>query len=459
MSTETLEAEINQQVAIIERSAVVFKNAPEILLANQARSSKALQVGKSILFAIEEEGMSPELDERAKKYMINAGTALKEMKEVRSEVTQIMDALKKMYTEVENNLDCKKAGTIPAKIQSFRDEYAKQVFAQQERKRKEAERIAAKANEAIEIKFKLETTVMNKYSAHLLEKKQSFLYSFNNLNLENFEEKSAILKGLKPNCKFDGGSYNLALALYHSAQEIREMHQAVVAEKLPEIIANYNAEITLAIDELIDKLPSKLAELQEQKRIADVQAAEEERQRLAEIERQKQIAAANKKEKERLEKEAEIARAAEQKRLAELKIEQEKATAEKKRREEEEAAKMKQEAEDARLKSEQEAEIKKQGEQTMVMFEKEASVAENGAAPDARQGYEISVLHAAGYVQIFQLWFENEGKNLPLDKIGNTKLDQMKGWAEKHAHKTGTKIDSKFVKYEESFKAINKKSK
>ncbi|MBK7883038.1 MAG: hypothetical protein IPJ81_03900 [Chitinophagaceae bacterium] len=61
--------------------------------------------------------------------------------------------------------------------------------------------------------------------------------------------------------------------------------------------------------------------------------------------------------------------------------------------------------------------------------------------------------------EIFAMWFEKEGKNLPIDKIGNTKLDQMKAWAEKHAFKTGTKIESKFIKYEESFKAVNRKAK
>ncbi len=37
-------------------------------------------------------------------------------------------------------------------------------------------------------------------------------------------------------------------------------------------------------------------------------------------------------------------------------------------------------------------------------------------------------------------------------------MDQMKAWAEKHAQKTGTFIESKFLKYEESFKAVNRKT-
>ncbi|MBK7885520.1 MAG: hypothetical protein IPJ81_18275 [Chitinophagaceae bacterium] len=103
--------------------------------------------------------------------------------------------------------------------------------------------------------------------------------------------------------------------------------------------------------------------------------------------------------------------------------------------------------------------LKKQGDATMVMFEQEAATAEIDNRPEARQGYEITVLHPVGFTEIFAMWFEKEGKNLPIDKIGNTKLDQMKAWAEKHAFKTGTKIESKFIKYEESFKAVNRKAK
>jgi hypothetical protein len=48
------------------------------------------------------------------------------MNESRSSVTQIMDSLKSMYTEVENVLDVKKAGTVPFKIQEHRNAFAKQ---------------------------------------------------------------------------------------------------------------------------------------------------------------------------------------------------------------------------------------------------------------------------------------------------------------------------------------------
>ena len=138
---------------------------------------------------------------------------------------------------------------------------------------------------------------------------------------------------------------------------------------------------------------------------------------------------------------------------------QEVAAEEKRKREAEESERLMRESEDQKRQAELDADIKKQGEQTMVMFEQEAAMADTAPAPETRQGYDIQVLHPVGYTQIFAFWFENEGKNLPVDKIGNTKLDQMKSWAEKHAQKVGAKIDSKFLKYEESFKAVNRKAK
>ena len=113
---------------------------------------------------------------------------------------------------------------------------------------------------------------------------------------------------------------------------------------------------------------------------------------------------------------------------------------------------------EAKAKADQEAELKKQGDHTMAMFDKEAAIAENIQAPEARQGFEIEILHPAAWVQIFQLWFENQGKNMAIDKIGTTKMDQMKSWAEKHAHKEEVMIESKFLKYVPSFKAVNRKA-
>lgn len=456
---ETIEQ--NQQVAILEKSLDVLKSGPEILIANQARKDKAIAVGRNILQAIQERGMNQDLDERSMKYLVNVNTANKEMKESRSSVTQIMDQLKKMYTEVENDLDVKKAGTIPAQIQDHRDLYAKQLAEEAERKRKGAERIAAKQKEAIEIKYQMESSFSDQYNNILLTKKQKFIGAFNAINLDNFEAKADGLKKATFELydkAIDDLKYNLSSSLHTSLNEAIEIQKQVLADKMPDAKNNFIAEMNLLKDDLIDKLPSKLAELQEQKRIADEAAAEAEKARLAEQKRQEEIAKANIAKRKQLEAQAAIERQKEQERQDELRKKQEEAAAEQKRREQEEADKIKAEAEEQKRKAEQESEIKKQGEQTMVLFEQEAMIAETSPAPEVRQGYEIEVLHQVGYTQLFALWFENEGKNWPLDKLEKL-LGPVKNWCEKKAHKDGVKIESKFLKYHESFKAINRKVK
>jgi hypothetical protein len=217
--------------------------------------------------------------------------------------------------------------------------------------------------------------------------------------------------------------------------------------------------MTALRNDVVEKLASKRTELLEQKRIADEAAEAKERARIAEEKRQEEIKHANAAKKKQLEEEARIAREQEAFRMEELRKQQAAADAERKQREAEENERMMKEAADAKIKAEQEAEIKRQGEQTMVLFEQEAALATETAAPEVRQGYEIEILHPVACTQIFALWFENEGKNLPVDKILNTKVEQMKAWAEKHAHKNNVKIESKFLKYNESFKAVNRKVK
>jgi hypothetical protein len=454
--------ETNNQVAVIENSIEILRTAPEILQTNQIRKDKALNVGSSILTAITEEGMTPELDMRAMNYLVNINKAKKEMNESRSSVTQIMDSLKSMYTEVENVLDVKKAGTVPFKIQEHRNAFAKQQAEEQERKRKEAERAAAKAKEAIDIKTDFTNSLNRLFNDYLLNKKQKFQQKFNALTLDTFADDAAALRQYQPNFtvdQFNGLYVSPSSRVYHSAIEQNTFLNEVRESLFDQFASTYVTEMTALKNDVVEKLASKRTELLEQKRLADEAAEAKERARIAEEKRQEEIKHANAAKKKQLEEEARIAREQEAIRMEELRKQQAAADAERKQREAEENERLMKEAADAKIKAEQEAEIKRQGEQTMVLFEQEAAMATETAAPEVRQGYEIEILHPVACTQIFALWFENEGKNLPVDKILNTKVEQMKAWAEKHAHKNNVKIESKFLKYNESFKAVNRKVK
>ena len=454
--------ENNNQVAVIENSIELLKTAPQILQANQIRKDKAIQVGNDILSTIDSEGMNTAIDERAMKFLANINLASKQMKDQRAGVTQIMDNLKKMYTEVENELDIKKPGTVPAQIQLHRDKYATQLAIDAAEKKRQADLIAQKQREAIEIAAQVELALQTFYSNHLFAKKTGLVNGFNQITLLNFEEKTARLKVLNTALNtevFNDFKSDVRAFCYNTASNIDLIVFEIVNDKKNDYAANYSAEMTMAKDDLIDKLPSKLNELKEQQRIADELEKETERQRLEKEKSDNAMAAANAEQRKILAEKAEVDRIENERINAELCKEQEKAAKDKADREAAEALRMQEEAAENKRKAELDIEVKKQGEQTMAMFEQEASNAEINDGPATRQGVEITVLHPVGYTQIFALWFEGEGKGLPIDKIGNTKLDQMKAWCEKKALKDGTKIESKFLQYNDSFKAVNKKAK
>ena len=73
-----------------------------------------------------------------------------------------------------------------------------------------------------------------------------------------------------------------------------------------------------------------------------------------------------------------------------------------------------------------------------------------------RTGYSITVLHPSGYAQIANYYFEKEGLQQPINALERKTLGQMKTFCEKQAHKTGELIQSKYLKYEETYKAVAK---
>jgi hypothetical protein len=445
--------EKNQKV--IDTSISVFRTAPEILKANQLRSSKAKTVGENILqqwnqawtITDEEQRMQSlaAVDERSNKYLVNCSTALKQEKESRAAITQMMDLFKKMFIDAETDLDKSKDGTTTAKVQGNRDKYVSESLKIQERKRKEAEQVANKAKEAVVIKSNIEKSLQAGFSDYLLQKKQKLQSVFNSLVLDTFADDAAGIRLYEP--KFSKEHFANITALtglfsYHKNEEITGFVTGIKSDLHEKLSAQYVEEMSAMKSGIVDKLPSKFEELKEQKRLAD-QAAETKR--LADEAAKKTKDAA---EKKRLQDLADKAAA-----------DQAKALQDQKDRELQEQDALAQKAQSQKTEAQQAIDIKAQGDQTMIMFEQEAAVAETTPTPAARLGFEIEILHPVGVTQIFALWFENEGKNLPIDKILNTKVDQMKTWAEKYALKTSTKIESKFLKYEDSVKAVNKKAK
>lgn len=471
----------DKQVAVINNSLEVFKGAPGILLKHQDRSKKAMAVANSILkqwelaYTIQDPDRRREalaaVDQRSNDFLANCGKACEEMQDSRKAITQLMDMLKKMYTEEENKLDVKK-GMLPASIQSKRNVYAKELLEEQERNRKLAEERVAKGKEEIEIRSYIKNKIADCLLNYLANRKITINNRFNDITLQNFEEKSANLLNMA--CGFPAEKlseivkYSNPFYARHSDQEYLVIQGDVEhGYDFNSFYTEYSRQITDLKQSLVDRLPSKKEELLEQKRLADeaeqLRQAELKRQQEAEAERQKQLAASkNEEERKRRECEAEDARRAEAERLILMEREAEEkkqqAEEEQKRRQKEEADRLAREAEERRKAVSDEIELNKAAGTAQLLFEQANESALTSPAPESRTAFDITVTHPAGWVELFQFWYQKEGCKMKADDMGKKSLNQMKAFAEGIAKKTGEKIESKFLRYDTSIKSVNRKA-
>jgi hypothetical protein len=412
----------DKQVTVIDKSIEVFKEGSGILLKHQARASKALLVADAIIkqweaaYAIQDPDKKREalaaVDQRSNDFLANCGLAKVQMEDSRKAITQLMDMIKKMFTEEESKLDPKK-DTKPAVIQSKRNDYARLQLEEQERIRREAEVKAAKAKESVEIKSTIRNNVTQRLLDFLAAKKIAITNSFNAITLEDFDEKSQRLKLM--NCSFPLDKLTEIISsgvkpFYskHSQEEVKLMVQTEIdVFDFPSFYYEYEKQLTEVKSSLIDKLPSKKEELEA-------------------------MARADANEKIRLENERLNREALEKKRL------------------EEEAARNKETAEKLE-------EISKASGTAQVLFDEVAESSIVNPAPEARTGFEIKINHPTGWVEIFQLWFQHEGCKMSPDDMGKKSLNQMKTFAEGLAKKEDVKIESKYLVYETAIKSVNRK--
>ena len=109
-----------QGLTIIEKSASIISTGGAVLQKNIDIAIKAEAVGNKILADIEVAGgiNSPELDQRCNDFITKCKQRKGEMNEDRKAITQIIDEIKKAFTEQENKLDPTKDGTVSNKLQA-----------------------------------------------------------------------------------------------------------------------------------------------------------------------------------------------------------------------------------------------------------------------------------------------------------------------------------------------------
>ncbi len=450
----------NKDLQLVQGSLELIEHLPAKIAKHQSSVANAKRAQQALIDKIGANGnqLNEELDTETKNLIIKIKETVKVREEDRKPITQIFTAISKMFTGAEGELNA-----LAAPLQVYRDDYAKWLHEEAERKRKEAERKAAIETAKHDLKAAITELIGVTLANYLATKKQNIHTSFNSITLATFEDKSAKLNAMPT--AFDrnklGEILNYQMPSYSALLSAEDVNVSRIAAHegydFAGWIANHAQEISDLKRELIDKLPSKKAELDAAAEAEHQRLEAEEAARKAEQERQREIAAANEAEKKRLEEEARIAREKEQKELAALKAKEEQLAAEKAQREAEEAQRLEAEKQEAQRKAKAEAEMAAAAGKAATLFDAAIEATPDQAAVETRTGFDITVTHQAGWVEIFQLWYQNEGIKLSIEEMGKKSLNQMKAWAEKHAKATGEKISSKYLNYETAVKAVNRK--
>lgn len=278
--------------------------APAALQENRASHSKCIAFGQKLLEEAQG-GMTDDLDQRIAAYMEKARKTVKKMNEKRSPVTKLFDMLRTNYTQLENEVDPSKAGTIPYRLQQARNAYAakKREEAERERQRKE---MAAKVEQAKE-----------RYAADIVtDMQQNISYNLNNnldvmdkvfrgVTLETYAEAEKKLSEWP--CSMHSITVHVMPSPLLDKAVAEKIRQETYELHAPNLLAEYEKEMKLSRQGYLDMLPSKKAELE---KAAQAFAAEAAKIR-AEMEKRE--------EEERQRKQAEMARQQEeQKRQAEM---------------------------------------------------------------------------------------------------------------------------------------------
>jgi hypothetical protein len=407
MSTETMETGMIK----VEEITSIMMGAGEVLAKNKKLSDSAVNKAKALQDTIEGEGMSDLLDTELNDWMVKAKQADTIMKNRRTPITQMANQVVKAFTFLESPLDSTKKDSYYATFQNYRNGWAKKRAEEQREKEQQILRNQNIAKEKIVLKANIENIVRSTYTDKLFEFKKYYQDLVNNMTIENVEETRTKIKDIKmlyPRDRF----YEIAAPVtsaYMDKVQLASFIFETRAALYDELAANFRENMESLQFELLEMFPAKIIELKE---IAKSDATQR-------------------------------------------KLMQEQADQRKKEAED----KLIKEAEEAKLQAEKTIEANKQMETAGTLFESAAALAEvaDSGTGKVRQGYKINVLNASGWGGIFLFYFEKEGMNLSVDEMGKKTMNQMKAFCEKHAHKTGEKISSAHLTYEEDFKAVTTK--
>ena len=391
----------------VEEFTSLMKSAPDALGKNQKSIANCNSAGQAILDTIQGEGMTDELDAKAAEYLKKVNVTITNMKSRRAPVTQLFDRIRSIFTTDEKAIDPKDKSTIPGKIAAERDRYAALKREEERRKQQEMQRQANIEKEKGTYRLAIEHAINTHMSSYFAEQQKNLSHIWESITLATFELKEKSIRGwstLYPRERFD--TFNKDITTYYLDAQTKENIKAeILSNKYSAFSQQYKFDMEDLRQSFIDRLSSKKQELIEEEEL-----------------RKKDAEAAAKAETER------------------------------KQREEEERKQRELEIQQKEHEQQQKAESSIQSAQMNSLFAT-AAASVTTRTSKAKVTERIKILHPAGFLEIYQMWWINEGQNLTIEELEKIHK-KMISFCEKKANSDDEmKIKSKYIRYEEEVKA------
>ena len=391
----------------VEEFTSLMKSAPDALGKNQKSIANCNSAGQAILDTIQGEGMTDELDAKAAEYLKKVNVTITNMKSRRAPVTQLFDRIRSIFTTDEKAIDPKDKSTIPGKIAAERDRYAALKREEERRKQQEMQRQANIEKEKGTYRLAIEQAINTHMSSYFAEQQKNLSHIWESITLATFELKEKSIRGwstLYPREHFD--TFNQDITTYYLDAQTKENIKAeILSNKYSAFSQQYKFDMEDLRQSFIDRLSSKKQELIEEEEL-----------------RKKDAEAAAKAETER------------------------------KQREEEERKQRELEIQQKEHEQQQKAESSIQSAQMNSLFAT-AAASVTTRTSKAKVTERIKILHPAGFLEIYQMWWINEGQNLTIEELEKIHK-KMISFCEKKANSNDEmKIKSKYIRYEEEVKA------
>ncbi|WP_443945562.1 hypothetical protein ACJVDH_00190 [Pedobacter sp. AW1-32] len=346
--------------------------------------------------------LSVETDGAINDFLASLKQATKKANESRAPFTRRLDEIKGYFTAEENALKA-----LETKLQTKRNESVK-VYAQEKAEQDRKDKLKLdQAKARIELFAEAEAQIRNQYASILAKDKGILLNGFETATLDTINEISANFQSIVDLYSGETGqldeetwnSINADLSHLIDAQIISdELDQICIdakAGKLEKVAPHYQAEIKAYANHLLSLIPDRRAELEEGKASA---AAEELR------------------------------------------------------KEQEEASKLQQQQSEAKQAEQVKSKV---GAAVIDVQIDQAHRSLSIPKAQAIESYTIEVLEQAGWSEIFKFYSTHCDKSMN----EKTTLGSMKLFAEAEAKRSGTMIESAYLKYEGKYKAVTRNTK